>query len=1375
MTTPFTTSTTDSQMHNNIMAAGSRDRPLMLATGRYAQWRSRFLQYIDTIPNGDALRKCTLNSPYTPTTVVVQAVAAIDDSPTVPKHTIVETPLNMSPENKAHYESKKEAIHLILTGIGNEIYSTVDACKTAQEIWKAIERFVTIVKQQHKLDEVSYYKLFEIPKQYRKEVNELRAERIAKNANPLALVATAQANQDLYYQTSKSQKSYAPSSKPSIPTRSHTTTRYKVKEIAKPITPPSESASEEDSHPEQSQIDKDMHKILALIAKYFKRIFKPTNNNLRTSSNSRNKNVGTTPRYKNDNQSREFGSQRMVNVDGARDNVGSLVVQTLHVSQEKMLLCKQAKKGVPLQAKKSDWLADTDEKIDEQELEAHYNYMAKIQEVPTANSCTDSAPLEQVQNDTGYNVFANDLQHFEQSKSISNTCIVEMDDSNVIPDSPDICDDDIQNDQNNVESDDERVVLANLIANLKLDVDENKKIQKQLKKANTTLAQELKECKTVLAKTSKTLGESNSIRDSCLVALQNKQTEFEKYKAFNDCTVDYDKLERKLNETLVLLAQKDIDIKEGLKFKAYKISVVKEKHDELVKQSLLTKSHYESLIKQKIKVTTDLKLKEKKDIDKMLSMKKQLKFLNEIVYKRNQSIQTIHMMAPKVSTYNGRPTFANPRYLKQAQPKIPCLYVFPYDQSTHANRLIPDGEETLALDMDILLKTCLMPLSLKTQNYSFIFVHELKQEMHADLKYVESLEKEIDELESNKAIFSNMYDTILQECVSNDIMCVNHKTNVSRPQHRSNQMKDKVVPNNSQVKLKKTQVEDHPRIPSISNKKKSVTACNDSLNSRTSNVNIVCASCGKCLVDSDHFACVTKMLNDVNARTNKPNVAFWKSTCFIRDLQGNDLLTGNQGSDLYTISLQEATSSTLLCLMAKASPTQAWLWHRRLSYLNFDYINLLLKKDVVIGLPKLKYVKDQLCSSCEVSKVKRSSFKSKAVPSLKGRLNLLHIDLCGPMQVASINRKKYILGYRVYNKRTILIVESIHIRFDEIKEMSKTSVANDTSGLVPQRQKASDYDNSDLVPQLQNVSYSVDAHVPSQQELDLLFSPFYDEFFTKEPSTPTYVHAEEKNDNQAEEERLQDDEFTNPLCTSVQEVAKSSSHNIAKGYAQEEGIDFEESFVPVTRLEAEEVYVAQPEGFVDPDHLEKVYQQRKALYGLKQAPRALYDELSKFLTSKGFTKGLQIHQSPHGFFINQAKYALEILHKNGMEKGQSIGTPMATKPKLDADLSGNLVDQTDYRSKIGSLMYLTSSRPDIVQAGCSFGLTTFLDVDHTGCIDTRKSTSEGIQFLGDKTEYQLADMFTKALLEDRFKYLVRRIGMRCLTPAELEVLAKESA
>ncbi|GKA33775.1 hypothetical protein Tco_0720204 [Tanacetum coccineum] len=296
--------------------------------------------------------------------------------------------------------------------------------------------------------------------------------------------------------------------------RSLATTRHKGKEIAKPITPPSESAFEEDSDPEQAQKDKEMQKKLALIAKYFKKLYKPTNNNLITSSNTKNKIVDTTPRYKNENQNRQFRNQRIVNVVGARETVGNQVVQQCFNCKEFGHFTKESEQ--------SDWLAYTDEEIDEQELEAHYSYMAKIQEVPTADSGTDSEPLEQVQYDARYNVFSNEIQYSEQPESISNTCVVETGDSNVIPDSSDICDNDIENDQNAIECDDECVALANLIANLKLDVDENKKIQKKLKKANTALARELTECKSILTETSRTLGESNSIRDSCLVALQNK-------------------------------------------------------------------------------------------------------------------------------------------------------------------------------------------------------------------------------------------------------------------------------------------------------------------------------------------------------------------------------------------------------------------------------------------------------------------------------------------------------------------------------------------------------------------------------------------------------------------------------------------------------------------------------------------------------------------------------------------------------------------------------------------------------------------------------------------------------------------------------------
>ncbi|GJY98981.1 hypothetical protein Tco_0516411 [Tanacetum coccineum] len=359
-------------------------------------------------------------------------------------------------------------------------------------------------------------------------------------------------------------------------------------------------------------------------------------------------------------------------VVGARETVGSQVMQQTRIycfnckefsrfakecrkpkrendytyHKEKMLLCKQVEKVVPLQAAQADWLEDTDEEFDEQELEAHYMYMEKIQEVPTTDSgpSFNAEPLEEVHSNDDYNVFANEKQHSEQPS-----------------------------DQNAKECDDECAVLANLIANLKLNTNENKKIHKQLKKANISLSHELQKCKSALKECKSSLKNSNRTQDTCIISLQNKEIKLEKYKTYHN---------------------------QGLKIKAYEISVVKEKHDELVKQSLLTKSRYEGLLKEKNTVIKDLKLKEENDLDKLIAMEKQLKFLNEIVYKRNQSIQTIHMLAPKGSTYNGRPTFANPMYLKKAQSEKPCLYEIPYDTSDLANIFAPDREETLTLEQE---------------------------------------------------------------------------------------------------------------------------------------------------------------------------------------------------------------------------------------------------------------------------------------------------------------------------------------------------------------------------------------------------------------------------------------------------------------------------------------------------------------------------------------------------------------------------------------------------------------------------------------------------------------------------------------------------
>nr|GEY55653.1 retrovirus-related Pol polyprotein from transposon TNT 1-94 [Tanacetum cinerariifolium] len=712
---------------------------------------------------------------------------------------------------------------------------------------------------------------------------------------------------------------------------------------------------------------------------------------------------------------------------------------------------------------------------------------------------------------------------------------------------------------------------------------------------------------------------------------------------------------------------------------------------------------------------------------------------------------------------------------------------------------------------------------------------------------------------------------------------VNHNINVSRPQLKSNQSRDKM---------------------------KSVTACKDSLNSRTLNDNAVCATCNKCLVDSNHFTCVTKMLNDVHARIKKPKVVpistrkpksqANRSVATHHKKQVASKSTNQKPQSYFGMMYEKISKAWKLWIERKRPSGYKWVpktkkqwvpkakmqWilkakddhvQKRVSFAivqlilfivdygctkhmtgnlkllyNFvekflgtvrfgndqfapilgygdlvqgnvtinrvyyvkglnhnlfsvgQFCNADLEKDIVIGLPKLKYVKDQLCSSCELSKAKRSSFKSKAVPSSKGRLNLLHIDLCGPMWVASINGKKYILvivdDYSRYTwtlflrskdetpkvlKDFLTMIQRnlqspvIIVRTDRGTEFLNKTLNSffKEEGIKHQLSTARTHEQDVVVERRNRTLVEAARTMLSSLKRPLFFcaeaiatacsnpqdkQPLMNFQSTSAPSTPTNVPAKKNNNDQAEAgEQLKDDEFTNPLCAPAQEDAESSSHNIgnsnvptfnqphvteyrwtkdhplkqvhgnpsrpvqtrrqlttdlemcmyaltvwelvdkpfgktviklkwlwknkkdgdqtvirnkarliAKGYAQEKGINFEESFAPVARLEAvwifiayaaqksfpiyqmdvktaflngplkEEVYVAQPDGFVDPDHQEKVYQLGKALYRLKQALRAWDDKLSKFLTSK--------------------------------------------------------------------------------------------DVDHVGCIDSRKSTSRRIQFLGDK-------------------------------------------
>ncbi|GJV68306.1 retrovirus-related pol polyprotein from transposon TNT 1-94 [Tanacetum coccineum] len=481
-------------------------------------------------------------------------------------------------------------------------------------------------------------------------------------------------------------------------------------------------------------------------------------------------------------------------------------------------------------------------------------------------------------------------------------------------------------------------------------------------------------------------------------------------------------------------------------------------------------------------------------------------------------------------------------------------------------------------------------------------------------------------------------------------------------------------------------------------------------------------------------------------------VAFRKSTCYIRDLKGNDLLTGSRGTDLYSISMARLDIPKSILLMANATSFSSMAMASCLSHLNFDAINLLSKNNIANGLPKLKFIKDHLCSSCELGKAKRKSFHTKITPGLKRTLHLLHLDLCG----SNAGRKALGKNMNKGESSRLCFVKTCYTFYQ-----------------LPSVAQRGTKDPSIRSSHWKSFLNQLDKTVSLETDGDMFDRPL----------CKNVINLKWLWKNKRDEENT---------------VIRNKSRLVAKGYAQKEGIDFEESFAPVARLEAvrlfiayaahksftvyqmdvktaflygplkEEVYVNQPDGFVDPYHPDKVYRLKKALYGLKQAPRAWYDELSNFLVSEGFSKG----SIDPTLFIT--KHREDILLVQIYVDDIIFGS---TNPKLS--------------KQFGKLMH---SKLNVYNGGAEFFLgysrsQSPRDSDHAGCLDLRKSTSGGIQFLGgDKlvswsskkqdctfnfsrsrvekgivelffvgTEYQLADLFTKALSEDRFKYLVRRL------------------
>nr|GFB16283.1 retrovirus-related Pol polyprotein from transposon TNT 1-94 [Tanacetum cinerariifolium] len=191
-------------------------------------------------------------------------------------------------------------------------------------------------------------------------------------------------------------------------------------------------------------------------------------------------------------------------------------------------------------------------------------------------------------------------------------------------------------------------------------------------------------------------------------------------------------------------------------------------------------------------------------------------------------------------------------------------------------------------------------------------------------------------------------------------------------------------------------------------------------------------------------------------------VAFRQHTCFICNLNGVDLLTSSRGNNLYTLSLQDMIASSLICLLSKASKTKSWHWHRRLSHLNIGAINHLARQGLVRGLPKLKFKKDHLCSACAMGKSTKKTHKPKFEDTNQEKLYLLHMDLCGPMHVESVNRKKYILvRLKVLVRRirtdngTEFVNQTLRDYYEEVDISNETSVTRSPqqNGVVERRNR----------------------------------------------------------------------------------------------------------------------------------------------------------------------------------------------------------------------------------------------------------------------------------------------------------------------------------
>nr|GEV33732.1 hypothetical protein [Tanacetum cinerariifolium] len=587
--------------------------------------------------------------------------------------------------------------------------------------------------------------------------------------------------------------------------------------------------------------DKEIDKLMALISLSFKKIYKPTNNNLRTSSNTSRANHDNSPRS---NRGAGYDNQMLGNVVGAKETVGTTMVQK---SEIQCYNCKEF-----------GHVARECQKPKREKDAAYHREKMLLYAAENSGPIFDTKPLEKVSNNDNYNVFAIESEHPEQSESIHDTYLIVQDEHNVIIDSLDMSYDREQIDQHDDDNDlsNERELLASLIVKLKCEIDDSKNRNKFLETSNKLLVNKLKE---------KRMDESILWDQKC-----------------------------KSSKELFKIKRSVGTICDGMK---------------RCKEAIVKRTYFGH-------------------IDPFINNMIEANFCLEI-QKINADLEKFHLCLNEEMV-------ADLRYFNSLEHEVDCL-----------------------------------KSQLETQKTQFLNeIDRLSREYYYDdhMNAIFGVYKELDE---NISVAYDSRKTNKRVSFSTRVIPT---TSVSRPRLKSNPMEDRVLLNNSHGK--KQEVEDYRRNVKFSKNKTSVTACNDSLNAKTLNVNFVCATCGKCVLNEKHDMYVLKSRKSVNSRTKMPVVVplveiilfivnsgcskhmtgnlkllikfvekflgmvkFGNdqiapilgygdpSTSYIRDLKGNELLTGSRGTDLYSITLQDTTSPNPMSLMAKATSSQAWLWH----------------------------------------------------------------------------------------------------------------------------------------------------------------------------------------------------------------------------------------------------------------------------------------------------------------------------------------------------------------------------------------------------------------------------------------------------------------